>query len=483
MFVVFHKHSNIFHKIDRTDQELFDLLDKYFTIHYKQFDQEAESSIKLPKQVLKYDDNYIYIPKNYLNNVINYLVMNGRLCNVEELDKIDKPKFDISEYWLDKFKNREGQLELAESIANSTGGVIQLPTGFGKSMFIVAVADSYKGEGNILITVPFNSIKEELISRFDSIGIGVSSGFDPNNKINIINAVGYCNSNNYDDPIVSEWMSKVDLLEIDECENLNDSLLKLLDNKLVNCKYIYGMSASSDKIDGIKFDKNNEDLFKLNESSYWITAYVGFSIAYKKPTKKVDLHIIKSTFGAKRMPWSEFMDFRQSIKNVVDHENFIPCLKLALENKRQILFIPINEIKTGEKIYDIVEKLGYDPILWSASGGIKSNHNLNSYDDIKNYCKTNKVDVLMASKVGFLGIDIPELSDCMLIQGTQFNTIVQPIGRVMRNDLPSIWLLEEMVESKNKIYRLCHYKRLGIIKKTYIYNEIIHGYDEVKQYL
>lgn len=479
MFADIVPHNQVYYKVARTP-ELFEKLDEYFTIHQKEFDAKENASKKVPVKIIKADDEFIYIPIPYLNYVVSYLFGCGIMTSIDTITPPDLPNFNTTDDWIEKFSAREGQIELWNEICNSRRGVIQTFTGFGKSLFIVACASMYAGPGNILITAPFNSIGEELMLRFHALGLSVSLGINPKNKINIINATGFANSNAYDDPKVCEWLNHVDMFLIDECENITESLSKIFLQKLNNLKYVYGFSASPDKIDGTKLAANTTSLFNLNESSYLVTSYVGFNLMYKKSDKKTDLHIISATFGSKRLPFrNTSMEYRLSIKNVTTHENFIRCLKFILERKREILFIPVAEVANGERIYEIVKKLGYDPILWH-SGCVKSEHGLRSYAEIKKYCANNKVDVLIATVVAYLGVDLHQLSDILLVHGSNYSRVIQPIGRCFRHDHPSIWLLREMVEKKNSFYVHCYYRRLALIKKAYQYQLFNHSYDEIK---
>lgn len=477
------RHNNLTFKIPNKP-EYESILRKFFVIVDKMFDEEKQRNVMVHREVYSSDKYWIYIPFSLVPVCAKKLKLelgiNKIACDTSHF----KTNFSIRPYWKEFFSARVGQWEGFVNMCKQPRGVVQLPTGSGKSEYIIAVIDSVNEPGNRLVVVPFNSIKEELASRFKKRGIIVPDEFDPTAQVNIINAPGYKNSSNWKNPECIKWMSNVVITAIDECENISESLNALLQKQLTNCKYIYGFSASADKVDGkeLSVSVEDKDMKKFSSYAYSVLSCVGMGISYTKPKKKMDLHIIKAKFGepkkvSKFVQVQQFMQFTNAEKAVIEHPTFRLCLKMACEKKRKVLFMPVRTVKMGEYVRKITEQLGYNAVLWH-SGHFKSDTpGIKNYETLKYACEVeNKIDVIIATKVAFLGIDIKTISDVLLVMGTMYNMLVQPIGRAFRYDYPSTWLLQDM-SNKNPLYNNCHYKRLKIIKETYDHEEFIHQID------
>lgn len=477
------RHSNLTFKIPNLP-EYESVLRSFFVIVDKMFDEEKKKNVVVHREVFSSDKYWIYIPFSLVP------VCALKLKKALGIDKIIcdksgfKTNFSVRSYWKEFFSARKGQWEGFVNMCKQPRGVVQLPTGSGKSEYIIAVIDSVNEPGNRLVVVPFNSIKAELAMRFKKRGIIVPEDFDPKAQVNIINAPGYKNSSNWKNPECIKWMNNVVITAIDECENISESLGALLQTQLTNSKYIYGFSASADKVDGKELSVSVEDknMNKFSSYAYSVLSNVGMGISYTKPRKKMDLHIIKAKFGepkkvSKFVKVQQFLQFANAEKAVIEHPTFKLCLKMACEKKRKVLFMPVRTVKMGEYVRKVTEKLGYNAVLWH-SGHFKSDTpGIKDYESLKRACEVDeKIDVIIATKVAFLGIDIKTISDVLLVMGTMYNMLVQPIGRAFRYDYPSTWLLQDM-SNKNPLYNNCHFKRLKIIKETYEYEEFVHQID------
>lgn len=484
MIATFENYDNKFFQIKHCDDQRFlNVTKKFFTITNKEFDAKLNETIYTNECVIEYtpDKSAVLVPIPVAETFANYLFSNG-VRSSSRLKYDETTNFELDDSWYEFFstdRNGVNQVFCIESLMKRLNGVMQVPTGSGKSEMIVATAMSLKEPGNILLVTPFKSIHEELSNRFKKRGVEVPLSFDVNYKINVIQSAGYYNSNRFHNEECDKWMSNVKMILIDECENIADTLEILLNEKLTNYRYIYGFSASSDKLDG-KILNASEGFVRYNTTAYKVMKYVGQSIVFIEPTLKLRYNVIKSSFSDIKLPPflrnNQQALYANSMKSVVTSPAMDKCLKIILENKVDILYIPLFSWNNGWALYEKILRLGYNPVLWR-SGEIRHELKLDdgvtikNYSDLKKYCAEmgdkNRVDVIMSTSVGFLGIDIPQISDVALYVGTSFSRVSQPIGRAFRNKTPGVWIFEETGSNKNMFYQRCTWKRKAVIRNTY----------------
>ena len=460
---------------------ILEVLQNYFTIIERVFNPQERVTDRIEIPVLKTDARYIYIPIPFCDAVYHVITNSGYLLDYKSVPNLDsvEGEFDIDDSWYDFF--RADQIENLEAIIAHPHGVAQLPTGYGKTEFIMAIAHAYKGSGNVLILVPNNGIREEIMFRAAEKNIQVSQGIDPKTKICVINPVGYCSSKASELQANIDWFGNVDLVLIDESDNINDSTMKVL-NWSTKYKHIIGFSATPDKFDG-KLLRTN-DLRQFTVAPYLVLKYIGPSIVYSKFTRSVIFNEFLGLYGTKRCPPKlDYLAYGISLRNVIYHEQFLDKeLPYMVKNKNKILFIPVQCWKHAETIHAKLVQQGYHPVSWRSGYVNSSIPGIKSYTDIKNYARhqyeddsITKIDVILATSVGFIGINIPEITDVYLYIGTQVKTVCQPAGRAFRGThTPTIWCSKETRSGANDFFQRCTWRREAIIKKSYkiIYNEI-----------
>jgi len=460
------RHNHLMHKIPN-DVKTFSILNPYFKLSEKQFDPIKRETLIKEIDVLEKDEEFIYIPSTFVEPIKELIVRHGLFVNVIDIEcELETNDFDIAEKWIEFF--REDQIPYLNEIISKDRGIAQLYTGFGKTEFIIALAESYTGKGNVLITAPFNTIKDEILMRADKQEMDVDTWFNINNKINAINPVGLRNSNKVKNPKVIEWLNNVDLIIMDESDNINASFRDLFDHYLINFKYFYGFSATPDKYEG-KLLKT-ENLMQFGWAQYQLLKYIGPTISYCKSTRPINFNILQNNYDTKQLPRHLVnLLYNKSLINVIQSNAFLTeDLPHMLTNKNDILFINVSSFKHAEMFYDKIASLGYVPVKWRR-GYLKTiNPDINTYRKLQDACIAGeKIDVIISTVVGTKGINIPRITDVYLYTGTKYTTVMQPIGRAFRGThTPTVWLSHENT-NRNEFFNNCSFRRISIIKKSY----------------
>ena len=129
--------------------------------------------------------------------------------------------------------------------------------------------------------------------------------------------------------------------------------------------------------------------------------------------------------------WSEIIDY------TILSDKFVSLLCYLFRRfPTTRWFIPIHKIDTGYDLFQKLRECGQTGIFWSAQ---KMDPELpKDRDDtlgfIKEELANEKYKFLMATTVGFEGINIPDLSGVIPLTGKSLRSVIQPAGRSARND-------------------------------------------------
>lgn len=383
-------------------------------------------------------------------------------------------EFDFSNPNFGTGKLRDEQYEVIKNnVQNNYRGILQCNTGFGKSELMIYLFTKYTGRGNKLLLTNNNQVAEELRLRFNKYGL------DPKEMgVMILNPISFMNSNACKDEDILSFLADVDFIQIDELESVTNSLEELL--KLVNnIHYLYGYSASPDKTRG----RDLSDPHVLNEVSpdtVKVINLAGFSLYYKAPIKPIEVTVIKSRLCAEWLPeWCKKSSSpgalvtkqKLSQSNLFKNKLILHIIEdCILPNRKDILFIPYRFIEHGDKIYDYFKSSKYKILQWDGDK-IRSNFQSKiTQKEIKRLTEENAFDILIASKVADRGVDFRNLKDILLFLHTQYNNVIQVIGRISRESLDAtayVWLIEDENHKSSSFYSIMHKARMKRIKDAF----------------
>jgi hypothetical protein len=401
---------------------------------------------------------------------------------------------------------RDDQYEFMKIILSKYSGLIQLPTGYGKNTMITYMINKYLGSGNILIMAPISSVLSEIKVRCEAYGIEVSEDFDK--RVSMMNPIGFLNSNKKDLFRVKEWLDDVSLIIIDESENINESLRVVLEDYCYNHKYIYGTSASAEKYNGT--DLTNLTRFnKLSYATYSLIHYIGLGAVYKKSDKGMIISVAETKFPKEPYNpyWNQEKVFNCAMKAAIESDLPTRYIKYILPYTDGVLLVPVKSGKQGRLIYDNLVKEGIISCYWDA-GTIDTNAiittpltdpstlpppklkkdgtprkvqtgqldptKINNTEELKVAINTNIIKVLIGLPVSYKGFDAKNISDVMMMVGSQYNTVAQIAGRAERYTTNTgkeftVWLLKPSNESDCPINLACHYSRVKHLKNSHIH--------------
>ena len=364
-------------------------------------------------------------------------------------------------YHPDYSQLRSYQMLDAELILQHKNGIIQLYTGYGKT-WLIAWLCKYLPRP-ILITEPSYAMCEEIQTRLDGMGIDQTD-------ITVINPVGYMARINRDDT----WVGDIKTLLSDET-SITESMEKLLG--MMNPEIMYAFTYTPDKY-------NNYNLsylmnYRLNDDTCKILKYFGPTLVYSKLKKPLEIHVDALQLGGCKFKVSEYENwkYKKAVDVCFKSRNLPPYIAQCIDQCNSPILFPYTDHKQVTRFLVDYELIKYRLCIWSASGiqysegvpeatkdEVKDMTNLQA---IKYLVNNNLIDVIFCSSVGFKGVDLPSLSNLILMVGSNAGNTIQIVGRVCRSDSPKIFLPRNLDD--NELYNASFAKRLRWIKSQQSY--------------
>lgn len=358
-----------------------------------------------------------------------------------------------------------------KSLVEYPSTAVNMGTGLGKTEIILAIVDHLVGkcvdherpacQGNVIILVPGTAIRDGIMMRAERWDVEMHyNNFDPSNRINIVNPVGFMNSNNREDPKVLEWMANVEAVITDEAHKLSsDSASDFFTEIIPNVQRSMALSGSLDKVSGRYLHPTRIPVKEMSTASGWVTGYSGACRFDRKVAVDTHLTVIsgditephtyqnlldREDLTGKEVSWMEKLDvliasprLPKFVKWVYDNR-----LKTKIENPK--LYIPFSTKATGTILEEGLIAEGLRVCYWT-SGTVRLNGEKvgSELADVVKLANSDAYDILLTSKVSYEGVDLPGLTAVMPLLGSNWSMIAQPIGRAARgNSLEIIMLLD-----------------------------------------
>lgn len=365
-------------------------------------------------------------------------------------------------------------------------GLYQVYTSYGKTETIATLVNYIYLEtnDNVLLLVPSKKCRDELVKRCSekfNICIPSSDG-----RIDLIVTSGVGKSKKYSDPEklkeTSEYLKKFDWLLADEVEYVMSPGGKKVLDLCTNVKYKYGFSGTADKTNGemINFSCGLTKVVTNNSS---LIGYFGQALIFRMPNNlEVNLVSIKtSCFYNLEFTESDFSNDENIYLNVLTKTwtNDEVCKFItSIIPEYPMLFIPINNLSNIISNWiDNYWRNKFRILLISGEGyiyyGIDENPIKVNLSEACKLINDKVVDVIPSTSSGYRALDLPGLTNILLIQGKVAGVVLQSVGRVARGKVTNIIRLDP-TNSKFKIpvYSKGADSRESMIKNYYKYCKI-----------
>lgn len=359
---------------------------------------------------------------------------------------------------------RDYQVADATTILSYTNGLVQLPTGYGKTYLMSWLCDYLPKP--ILITEPTLALCDEIRSRI---------GESRMDNIYIVNPTAYWARIERDD----SWIESIRTILSDEMMSVTDSIKKFFD-RMPHLIRIYGFSATPDRYVNtrLQFIKDH----KLHDDTCEILQYYGPAIVYSKMRKSITIYEDELHLGS--CGWSMAQYDHWKYKKANDKCFNAKCLpgyiKDCIRRSTGPILFPFTDHKQIEWIFNSPELSEYRIALWDSESVRLNNgkeftkshpwirksdgEKFDPYRLVKYMIENNQVQVIFTSSVGFKGVDFPTLRNLILMVGSNAGNIIQIVGRVCRSNDPIIFLPKNL--DKNDLYTVSYNKRLNWIKSV-----------------
>lgn len=371
------------------------------------------------------------------------------------------------------FLTTEQHNMVISKILNKIGrGLVQVRTGYGKTELMIYLTATYLGKGGKLILTDSNQVRNEILTRFRKYGI------DPESiNTKILNPISFLRSNASKNEDILYWLSTVELIQIDECESIFTSLSTVI-SMCTSRRIIYGYSASPEKVKG----KNLSDysvIPHINSDAFKVLQYVGFSVSYLPPSKVVDVNIAMYKLAPEKFP--AYLNHYDSVSGIqmkqrISQSNlfnnnviFSFLNNFVLPHTKSCLFIPIKFLIHGDKIYDYYACSPYHIVQWDGNKLRSNKLGDITQDQLRNLTWEGKLDILVASSVAGRGVDFRNIFDIFFVAYTQYNDVIQLIGRCSRESPTTpvtVWMIENK-EENTPFYTIMHKSRLKKLRENF----------------
>lgn len=419
---------------------------------------------------LQYDEHYVYLPLPLIPIIRYRMKLLGFELEVE--DKVSTIDLSINEEVRNHLTEVYGEyseklLELLDFISSHNRGLVDLYTGYGKTWAILGLVYIFlhnNPEGKVMVIASGAAVVNEIRSRIPKFNISMD-------RVILENSVSL-RAKRFFTEEYQETKDSIKMVIIDECDSIFETLRNFLDS-VNSYESIIGFTATSDYHKGQKLDFDL-DFSSLRTDVYRILAYVGHEIITMIPKNNIRLNVINANFSQKQVYMnSEFLKFKQSIKFVIESHKFIDVLVYIQKYQKDTLYILLNNRNLINLIISNAKKYnsGLEFIYWDAGDihtttGLKFNNHIELNSWLLSTDSKSRPNILLSTRASYRGVSLPSLTDILFVEGSNFRNVPQSVGRVMRSELPTVWIPCE-TSDKNIIFLASSRKRIKIMHETY----------------
>lgn len=377
-----------------------------------------------------------------LSKVKLFLDNKGILYTVEDKRKavIINPILDISSA-LEKHKliPREHQIRICDVACNNDRGIIRSATGSGKTL-CTALITAKLNKPTIIYVIGLDLLDQfhKLFSKLFSEPIGyIGNGTCQIERINIASIWTIGRSLKLDNKNIIDDEGDNSEKELDENNQtkiiklLNDTKVHIFDEshivttgtiseiyKNIDPEYIYGFS-------GTPFRDDNSDL--------QINGILGEQIINVSASELIELNLLATPlikfYTVPKLPVSNTYTavYKEYIVENDIRNNLIVKISKELIDKKYTPLALFKQIKHGDILLEKLQNAGIKCAM------LYGNDSLDKRNEIKEQLIKKEIDLILASTIFDIGLDLPELSALILCGGGKSSIrSLQRIGRVIR---------------------------------------------------
>ena len=357
-----------------------------------------------------------------------------------------------------------------------------------KTQVIATLAEYFYSLGKkVVLITPGKKAADELCKRIKSLfNITLPT---PDGRLQNIITQGILNRKDVKDPeqlmLLEKSWKEVDVVLSDETEYcVNSDGGQFLFDRFTGAEYWYGFSGTSDKQFGemISFQEGLSENVLRNRN---LVKLFGPSTVFRLPTSmRVNMIKIRSSaFANVKFEESDFekgnVYLRVMTRLFMDPS--ICQLMVKVIERFPKCYIPMNNLK--DIISTWIEKywIGRFRILLICAEGYiyydldGSRTKLKDLSIACDYVRDGKVDVIPSTSAGFRALDLPGLTNVLLLSGKVAGVVLQSIGRCGRGTEMNILGLDSVSGRSIPIHTKGMRERDEMIKKYYNYCEIVES--------
>lgn len=349
-------------------------------------------------KVYSQSEKFLYIPRFFRNvNIESNTIAEGESISVAFEGVLKKETNQI-----------EASDALLLGLKNKGGGILSLPTGFGKTTVALYVLTQLQKKTLIIVHKEFlmNQWIERIQQFIPSAKIGKIQGsvFDIEGKDIVLGMLQSLSMKEYDNTVFSVFGCTI----IDETHHICTKTFSKMLLKF-STKYILGLSATLERKDG------------LTKVIHWFLGDVLYSTERKKSEIELSTHTFKhdQSFPINRMGNANMPEAINILVDIKERNDLICELIeqctiknrkiLVLSDRRNHCVLLMNQLNHLEKTVGLY------------LGGMKP-------DDLK---YSESCDVIIGTySLAHEGLDIPSLDT--LLMSTPKSNIIQAVGRILR---------------------------------------------------
>jgi superfamily II DNA or RNA helicase len=354
-------------------------------------------------------------PTGFFSDVRNIMIKNGQEYSVVDLRGTASPSLDLKLYGLIPYPE---QIEVKNKAIATQRGIIQQPTGSGKTEIIAMILAELNRPAIVLIHR--ETIFRQLVKRL-SERLGTKVGMVGAGE-NLRKPITVAMTQTIQDKKFLPWLQTFPVVVADECHHVPaDTIYEIMQN-LSQAYYRLGFSATPWREDG--------------KEMFLKAAFGGF-VCQKSPTDLIYTgrltvpHVffldVEHDHNADSLSWQN--QYTKTIVNGHHRNRLVVSAAYMFWKKKKTSLIAVTHIKHGELLLKMM-KQAYPGIkavfIQGEDDSDEKQHTLKKLDD-------RKIDVVIATSVFGEGIDVPSLDVIINAKGQDSKIdVFQLIGRAIR---------------------------------------------------
>ena len=369
----------------------------------------------------KENDKYLMIPRGkveYLRTLCNQYNVKMNIIDKRNNGKKINIKFNG--------ELREEQNRALDGMLKYENGILEAPTGFGKTVICCKLIEK-RNVNTLIVTFNLSLLKQwkERLKEFLDIDEVGQIGDGKNMPTNIIDVASI--KTLYNDGKFNDIVKNYGMIIIDECHHSSAYTYEAALN-MVNAKYVYGVSATPEKENGhtpiIKM-QCGDIRYKVNMKKY----NQKLNLLMKVYSKNVHLNFVNKNVTDYKI--NEIYDLIS--KDVIRNEKVIKDIENEFNKGKNILVLT-ERIQHLEYLCEKLSNITNNIIVYRGGLGKKT---LKKYEELNNNIKEkneNKIIIATSSCIGE-GFDDSSLEVLFLTMPiSSINRIVQYTGRLHRKN-------------------------------------------------